>query len=435
MCRSKQLPGSVYAPANPQTGKIGVGKTAELELVKFYCYIFGMKKALLAFILTAFAAFSQAQSVQELRARKKDTEKQILYSNSLLEDARKSEVASVGKLGLLNSQIGYRTQLIEAMNQEIEVVDWTIGNNSQIIGMLQTDLAKMKQEYAAMVRFAQKSRNTYDLLIFLFSAENTNQAYKRWLYLRQYARYRRSQAEVIASVSVDLQKNLAKLEEKKTLKTKLLDQRVAEYQTLEEQRSEQDQLIARLQRRQQDLRGVIREQERRQAELDRQIEKTIEEEALKARKKPGGSMSSSEKLVSTDFEKNKGRIPWPVEHGVITDHFGIHQHPVLKQIQVRNNGVDISTGTGAKARSVFAGEVSRVFAISGGNMAVIIRHGAYLTVYSNLKDVLVKAGQKVALNEEIGTIFTNISDGNNTVLKFQVWRESEKLNPEEWISR
>ena len=146
-------------------------------------------------------------------------------------------------------------------------------------------------------------------------------------------------------------------------------------------------------------------------------------------------MTPEEKLASGQFEQNKRRLPWPVERGVITDHFGIHEHPVLKNIQVKNNGIDISTGQGVKARAVFAGEVSRVFMVTGGNMAVIIRHGKYLTVYSNLVNVQVKSGDKVSIKQTIGTIGTDSDDESKTVLKFQIWKENEKQNPEDWISR
>jgi murein DD-endopeptidase MepM/ murein hydrolase activator NlpD len=145
-------------------------------------------------------------------------------------------------------------------------------------------------------------------------------------------------------------------------------------------------------------------------------------------------MTPEEKLASANFEQNKRRLPWPVERGVITDHFGVHEHPVLKNIQVKNNGVDISTAGGARARSVFAGEVSRVFVVSGGNYAVIIRHGKFLTVYSNLVNVQVKSGEKVSIKQTIGTIGTD-GDDEKTVLKFQIWKENIKLDPEDWISR
>jgi septal ring factor EnvC (AmiA/AmiB activator) len=262
-----------------------------------------------------------------------------------------------------------------------------------------------------------------------------NQAYKRWLYLRQYAKYRKSQGEVILLVTDELNENLAKLEKKKALKTALLQGKLNEFNMLEKQRGEENKAVLSLQQKQKNLKKQIREQQKIQDELNRKIEKMLEEEARKTASKSGYQMTPEQQLISADFEKNKGRIPWPVAKGIITEHFGIHSHPVLKQIQVRSNGIDISTEAGSKARAVFAGEVSRVFAISGGNMAVIIRHGSYLSVYSNLKDVMVKAGQKVALKQDIGTIYTDKADGNTTVVKFQIWKENQKLDPESWITR
>ena len=349
-----------------------------------------MKRLLFIFSLLLATFGLQAQSIAELRAKKSDAEQQIRLTNSLLEEARKSEQASLSKLKLLKSQIAYRSQIIESINSEIEVVDWSISNNNEIIGMLQSDLDQLKKEYASMIRFAQKNKNSYDLLIFLFSAENVNQAYKRWLYLRQYAKYRRSQAEIIRTVSESMDENLVKLNEKKQLKTELLQVKMEEFHTLEKERGQQNEEVTSLQKKQRELRSKIKEQQKIQDELDRQIQKILEEEA----KKSGFALTPEQKLLASDFEKNKGRIPWPVARGIITEHFGVHSHPVLKQIQVRSNGIDISTAAGSKARAVFEGEVSRVFAISGGNMAVIIRHGSFLSVYSNLREVTVKPGAK-----------------------------------------
>lgn len=394
-----------------------------------------MKRLLLTLSFLAAILTIQGQSVSELRAKKSDTEKQIQLTNSLLEEAKKDEQASLSKLRLLRSQIAYRSEILENLNSEIELVDWSIGNNNEIIGMLQSDLNRLKREYASMIRFAQKNRNSYDMLIFLFSAENVNQAYKRWLYLREYARYRRSQADVIRAVAESIDQNLQKLTERKQLKTNLLQTKLKEFQMLEKEKVEQNEVIVFLQKRQKELKQKIREQQRIQDELDRQIQKILEEEARKTADQSGFSLTPEQQLIAEDFERNKGRIPWPVERGIITEHFGVHAHPVLKQIQVRSNGVDISTNAGAKARAVYEGEVSRVLAISGGNMAVIIRHGSFLSVYSNLREVSVKAGQKVALKQEIGTVFTDHEDGNSTVIKFQIWKESQKLDPEQWISR
>jgi septal ring factor EnvC (AmiA/AmiB activator) len=271
--------------------------------------------------------------------------------------------------------------------------------------------------------------------MFLLSAEDFNQAYRRYLYLKQYSNHRKTQAETIGAVQVVLQENIKKLEQQKATKQQLIGETRQEAQKLTTEKQQQNQEIRKLQKQQQSLRQKLNQQRRVEQQLENEIQRVIEEEARKNTDAgaPAFALTPEQKLVGDNFEQNKRRIPWPVERGVITEHFGIHSHPVLKNVQIRNNGINIATEAGSKARAVFNGEVSRVFAITGGNTAVIIRHGNYLTVYSNLREVVVKKGDKVSTKQNIGTVFTDAEDGNKSILKFQIWRENQKLNPEEWI--
>ncbi|MGV8134828.1 MAG: murein hydrolase activator EnvC family protein [Mangrovibacterium sp.] len=395
-----------------------------------------MKRFLSGIFPVLFVISSFGQSMTDLRSKKEYAEQAIRLTSTLLEEARKNEKATLNKLNLISRQIENRNVLIENINAEYVLLDKYVTENTEVVDMLQADLADLKKEYAAMIRFAQKSKSSKDLMIFLLSSESLNQAYKRLLYMRQYTRYRKIQLEGISALSALIKEKAAALEKQKQQKLQLINSKQEENLLLEREKKEQNRSVASLRQKQQDLRRKLKEQEKIQDELERAIEKLIQEEA----RKTGGqvekyAMTPEQKLIAADFEKNKGRLPWPVERGIITERFGVHPHPVLKQITVKSNGIDISTQSGSKARAVFSGEVSRVFAISGGNMAVIIRHGTFLTVYSNLKEVFVKAGQKVSLKQEIGSIFTDDNDDNKTVLKFQVWKENQKLNPQEWISR
>jgi len=216
-----------------------------------------------------------------------------------------------------------------------------------------------------------------------------------------------------------------------------MNEKEQERQKLQSEKQQQNSVVQKLQSQQRDLRNKLNQQRQVEQQLEREIQRIIEEEARKAGKtgQSGFALTPEQKLVGANFEQNKRRLPWPVERGVITEQFGVHPHPVLKNVTVRNNGVNIATQPGSKARAVFNGEVSRVFGITGGNMAVIIRHGQYLSVYSNLVDVTVKKGDKVNIRQQIGTVFTDTSDGNKAILKFQIWQESQKLDPEEWLSR
>ncbi|MGQ8335726.1 murein hydrolase activator EnvC family protein [Sunxiuqinia sp. A32] len=394
-----------------------------------------MKSTFLFALLILWGMSLKGQSLNELRARKINTSQVIKYTSTLLQEAQKNEKASIGKLRLINSQISNRNRLIGDINEEIDALDYYIDENAEMVAMIREDLLKLKDEYAGMIRFAQKNKNTYDKLIFLFSSENINQAYKRMIYLQQYSKYRKSQTELMVNLADLLDKKVIALSKKKEQKEQLLADKESENMKLLSEKDQQSQYISSLQKRQQDLRKKLRQQEKEQEKLNKEIERIVEEQARKAREKSGFELTPEQKLIAADFEKNKGRLPWPVDRGVITEKFGVHSHPVLKQVQIKNNGIDITTTKNSKARAVFNGEVSRVFAISGGNMAVIIRHGTFLSVYSNLQEVFVKPGDAVETKQEIGSIYSDKNDGDKTILKFQVWQENQKQNPELWISR
>jgi septal ring factor EnvC (AmiA/AmiB activator) len=396
---------------------------------------------LLLILIVFLAVTVNGQSLDELRKKKEKTNEQIKYTNRLLEEAKKNEKQTLNKYKILNKQIELRTNLITGINSEVGVLGEFIDQNAWLVNSLNSDLEELKKEYANMILFAQKNQTNYSKILFILSANSFNQAYKRLMYLRQYTEYRKKQAELIQWIRDLIQVKVKKLEIQKTEKEILLDSKKKEADKLNKEKKQQGQYLTSLQEKQKDFKKKLREQQQIENQLSREIQKIIDEEVKKAMvkaKETGKTtyeMTPEQKLASGQFEQNKRRIPWPVERGVITDHFGVHEHPVLKNIQVKNNGVDISTAQGSIARSVFAGDVSRVFMVTGGNMAVIIRHGKYLTVYSNLVNVQVKSGDKVSVKETIGTIATDSEDGDKTVLKFQIWKENVKLDPEDWISR
>lgn len=392
------------------------------------------------FLLSVFLfliVLANGQSLDELRKKKEKTNEQIRYTTKLLEEARKNEKQTLNKYKILNKQIELRTSLITGINSEVGVLADFIDQNAWLVSSLNSDLEELKKEYAGMIVFAQKNQTNYSKLIFVLSANSFNQAYKRLMYLRQYTDYRKRQAELIQWIRDLIQVKVSRLEKQRSEKETLLHTKKREADQLNQEKKQQGNYLTTLQKKQKEFEKKLREQQQIENQLSREIQRIIAEEVNKAKAsgKTSYEMTPEQKLVSGQFEQNKRRLPWPVERGVITDHFGIHEHAVLKNIQVQNNGIDISTAHGAIARSVFAGEVSRVFKVTGGNVAVIIRHGKYLTVYSNLVNVLVKSGDKVSLKQTIGTIGTDADDDSKTVLKFQIWKESEKLDPEGWIAK
>lgn len=386
------------------------------------------------FIILSIHVFSQ--SVEELKKKKQDAENQIKYTSKLLNEVQKIQKSSLNRVQLLNRQIEQRKSVINTINGEVDLYQQMIDNNTLAISLMESDIQSLKKEYAELIKLAYRNRNAYDQVLFLLSADNVNQAYRRYLYMKQYTNYRENQAGVILSIESVLNDKTQKQEEQKLIKLQLMNDTKKEASQLSQEKLEKNAELQKLQKEQKELKKKLDEQRRIEQQLEDEIERIIAEEARKSAKAGTKEMTLTpeQKLLGDNFAQNKGRLPWPVERGVITEHFGINQHPVLSNVQVKNNGVSITTEKGSKVRAVFNGEVTRVFGITGGNTAVIIRHGKYLTVYSNLRETTVKKGDKVTTKQNIGTVFTDPED-NKSILKFQIWLENQKLNPEQWIGR
>lgn len=396
-----------------------------------------MRILVFTLLFTVLASIGFAQSISDLQQKKQDAAQAIEYTTRLLQQVQQNERSSLSRLRLINRQIEERNTIISSINNEIKVYQEFVDNNSMVIKMLNEDVEKIKEEYAQLIRIAYRNRNLNDRILFLLSAESVNQAYRRFLYMKRYTSYRENQAEIIASIQEVLQKQSEKLEQQKQIKQQLIDETRVESEQLKTEKAQQNSEYKKLQNQQRTLRQKLRDQQRVEQQLEREIQQIIEEEARRNREagEPGFALTPEQKLAGDKFEENKSKLPWPVERGIITEHFGVHRHPVLTNVEIKNNGIDIATEIGAKVRAIFNGEVSRVFGISGGNTAVIIRHGNYLSVYSNLREVVVKKGDKVATKQNIGTVYFDKDDGSKSILKFQIWHENQKLDPESWIGR
>ncbi|MEI7420801.1 MAG: peptidoglycan DD-metalloendopeptidase family protein [Prolixibacteraceae bacterium] len=397
----------------------------------------GIEKIVLLFLLFLLAFGSFGQSINELKKEKEKTSQEIEYINHLLKETNQNAKTSINRLTVLEKKIHLQESLISNINNELGYLDSTIARSNQNIDSLSADLQVIKDRYAGMIRYARRNQNQNNQLIFLLSAENFNQAYKRFSYLKQYADYRQTQVKEISVLKERLAALVVDLNKRKSDKEHLLTSKISQSDLYARQKAEQKEYYADLQKKEKDLRKKLENQQKIAQMLEQEIEKSIAEEARKVTTKtskvPGAKPSPEVTKLSDDFAMNKGKLPWPLQKGLITDHFGEHPDLVLKHVIKRNSGIDITTQSGARARAVFKGEVSKVLAIPGGNWAVILRHGSYLSVYSNLASVSVQAGQKVDTRQEIGTIFTDKEDDNKTVLKFQLRHEYNKLDPEQWI--
>ena len=298
-----------------------------------------------------------------------------------------------------------------------------------------------------MIYYAYQNSNSYDKLAFILSAEDINQAYKRIKYFQYYTKYRKSQADTIIAMQNELNEKINVLEAKKNKKQTLIYETEDVKDKLYGEKQEQSTVLNQLKSQEKDLKSKIKEKELVAHKLQLEIEKIIAEEARKAAErarlaaskgnssgKSNFALTPEDKLISDNFGKNKGHLPWPTERGGITGVFGEHPHPVLSGIKIRNNGIDISTTEGSIVRAIFNGTVSKVFMTPDGNQAVIIRHGNYLSVYSNLKDVIVSSGDKISTKQTIGVISTEKKE-NTTEVHFEIWKNNSKLNPKYWISK
>ena len=298
--------------------------------------------------------------------------------------------------------------------------------------LMEDDLEMLVKDYEKAILHAQRVSKGQPDFAYIFSAKDINQGYKRLKYLQQVAKYRRREAELIIDIKEEIERNKKKqeidLEEIVSLKQKEEQQQVQLQVELRQKR----QLLNGLSRKERQLRKELQDKRRIAGEIEKEIERVIEEER---KKRESMELTPEEMLNGDDFAKNRGLLPWPVERGVITSRFGVHDHPLLKGTKVNNIGVEITSNEKVKARAVFNGKVVSVFGISGGNMAVIVRHGQFLTVYQNLVNVVVKPGDNISTKQILGDVFSDSTDSEKCIIKFMIYQEKDKQNPEDWLAK
>ncbi|MCB0807452.1 MAG: peptidoglycan DD-metalloendopeptidase family protein, partial [Bacteroidales bacterium] len=360
---------------------------------------------LLFSLLLSSPAFSQNKKAQ-LQENKKKIEEEIEYNSKLLEETQKSKESTLNQLVILKNQISSREKLIKTIEEQIENIDNQIDLNAEIIKNLKEDLKNLKNEYADMIYYAYKNRNAFDRLMFVFASSDFNQAYKRLKYFQQYTAYRKTQAQLIVTTQNEIQATLDTLQGHKQEKTGLLLSLKDERDQLQQTRNQQNTVYKTLSSKEKKLVNVIRDKEKAAKKLQSEIEKIIAEEIRLAANKSGTTatgtfaLTPAEMELSANFKENQGGLPWPLEKGIISGTFGEHPHPVFANVKTKNNGIDILTDEKSKARAVFSGEVTRVMTIPNYNYVVMIRHGEYLSVYSNLDEVFVTKGQKIETKQE-----------------------------------
>lgn len=421
---------------------------------------------LLALSLSTVVYGQKSAAVRQLEQQRKEALADIEETNKLLQETAQTAKTSLNRLNLLSKQILSRKKVISLLNQELDEIEKDILNIQGLLRTLKRELGDKQTNYGKSMRGLYKRHSSQDKLLFILSAESFSQSMRRMRYLREYADWQKRQANDIVEKQAEISRKQAEMEKTRAEKRALLGTRQEESKKLESEEASQKEEVQLLNKRQKDLKADLQKKRRQAEALNRQIEKQIAEEIARAEAeakaareqaaakgkpvpesknepireervadtKGGYAMTKAEKQLSDNFANNRGRLPYPVagRHTIVST-FGEQQHQELKYVRTSNSGIDIQTSPGADARAVFNGEVTRVFVVPGYNNSVIVRHGNYLTVYSNLSQVYVKAGDRVSTRQAIGRIYSDPEDGNSTILHFQLWKEKTKLNPQPWL--
>ena len=400
--------------------------------------------------------YSQPPTQEELEERKAKIQLEIQEKEQLLQSVKSKEKSVVTQLQIQKEKIGLKEKLIKTTEKQTKLLGNDIYVNQIKINQLNRDLEQLRKDYTAMILKSYKSRSEQSRAMFLLSSENFLQAYKRAQYMKQYASYRKMQGQEIEGKTKQLVGYTNKIVVQKTEKEKLIAENENEKKELVKEKKEQEKIASQIQKQKGKIIAEIKKKQQETKKIDAQIQKLIRETIAAANKKTAAAkakanpktttaestkavessakivLTSEGQLVANNFRANKGKLPWPVEKGVVSLPYGDQPHPVYRTLTVHNSGVEITTENGASARSVFGGEVTKVIKLSPLNIAVFIQHGDYFTVYQNLVSVNVSVGDKVSTKQSIGKIRTN-GDTGKTILKFLILQNTTYNNPASWL--
>ena len=420
---------------------------------------------ILSIIVLPFNLYSQDRN--KLEKEKIKLEKEIASMNKILNETKKTKKMSTSELRDLEKKIAKRKKLIKNINSQMGMLNNEIKSTQQSIGELCKEIAVLKESYAQMLRYAQKNKTNTDKLLFIFSSKDYKEAYQRYIFFRQFGDLQKEKLTQIQSKTNELSKRTNELELKRNNQEKLLQQELKNSNALDKEKKEKQKTVNQLQKKEKQLAKNLQDKQKQVKKLQQQIDNAIaaevkKQQELAAKKKKQMEAKSTsgnskevaankaaietakkknytiattpeEVALSSSFEANKGKLPWPTSQGVIVSQYGVHKHPEVKGAVIENKGIDIRTTKGSSVRSIFKGEVSRIAKGPNGLLVVIIRHGEYMSVYANLKSVSVKNGQKVDTKQTIGIVSTN-EDGVSEY-KFQIFKGTHHLNPSIWLSK
>ena len=387
-------------------------------------------------ILVPFLSLAQDKKAM-LEAQKKRLQQEIVQINALINTSAKKRANVLTQVETVQLKMDRQDALIRLTNRQINRLNQEINVNLRNIEKLRAELTSLKKDYAEMVVSARKNQSTQNRLMFLLSSESFWQAYKRMAYMKQYAAYRKQQGEQIAAKTKALQQYTTDLVAQRKDKNQLIEQNREAQKELDSIKKRQNKLVLELKKRERNYASQIRKKQKQQEEIDKEITRLIREAIAASNKKAGTKtgnfvLTPEAKALAASFVSNKGRLPWPVEKGIVTQRFGTQRHPVVRTTTIKSNGVTLSVPEGATARSVFDGKVLNIVQFKGSNPIVLVQHGNYITSYKNLSKVYVKKGDRVTAKQAIGQIFTN-KDTGKTTLQFSLFYNTTPQNPALWL--
>ncbi|MBT5788165.1 MAG: peptidoglycan DD-metalloendopeptidase family protein [Flavobacteriaceae bacterium] len=395
-----------------------------------------MKKWVWLLMLVPVLSLAQDKKAA-LEAQKKRLQQEIVQINALIKTSAKKRANVLTQVETVQLKMDRQDALIRLTNRQINRLNQEININLRNIEKLRTELTSLKKDYAEMVVSARKNKSSQNRLMFLLSSESFWQAYKRMAYMKQYAAYRKQQGEQIAAKTKALQQYTTDLVAQRKDKKQLIEQNRKAQKELDSIKKRQNTLVLELKKRERNYAAQIKKKQKQQEEIDKEITRLIREAIAASNKKAGTKtttfvLTPEAKALAASFVSNKGRLPWPVEKGIVTQRFGTQRHPVVRTTTIKSNGVTLSVPAGATARSVFEGKVLNIVQFKGSNPIVLVQHGNYITSYKNLSKVYVKKGDRVTAKQAIGQIFTN-KDTGKTTLQFSLFYNTTPQNPALWL--
>lgn len=443
---------------------------SRLEKRKSNLAFLGLCLFFIAFASPTLTAQTKSPSQRDLQNKRNKLNDDIKQLNNQLSQTKASKKSQINNIVVINTKIKVREELISTINTELSKINSTIKKNTGEVNALRMNLEKLKGEYAKMIYFAQRNQDSYTKLMFLFASGDFNQAYIRLRYFQQYTAFRKKQAAEILSTQQDLNQKLQELEAQRHEKNLLLGNEQTEKTQLDGEKQQQEIVLSELQKQEKELKEELEKKKRDAENLQIAIKKLIEaeikrkleesariaaEKAAKAEKlaktkatakesktkvkpetkttptKPTApELTEEAEALGADFASSRGKLPWPLLKGVICQPYGEYEHPAIKGFMMNNSGVEICTSKGAQARAVFQGEVTSIAISPTGGKLIIIRHGEYLSVYSNIGEVFVKQGDKVENKQAIGTVLEE--DGKSS-MNFQIWKGQKTMDPSGWL--